>query len=98
MKKLKAVGTGLLRTMYGSYDAICDLVPVDTVVNCMIVASWHTRANRKAQNEILIYNCTTGQINMFTWGMFRMYAVNTFVKYPFENVFILPNPHFTTSK
>jgi hypothetical protein len=53
--------------MYGSYDAICDLVPVDTVVNCMIVASWHTRANRKAQNEILIY--TGGWENHFAEAM-----------------------------
>ena len=31
-----AVGTGLLRTMYGSYDAVCDLVPVD-IVNDLFV-------------------------------------------------------------
>ena len=87
--------------MYGSYDAICDLVPVDVVVNCMIVAGWRTgdaKLTALMSKKIPIYNCTTGQINTFTWGMFRQYAMSAFVKYPFENVFMLPNPHFTTSK
>ena len=89
-----AIGTGLLRTMFGNYESIADLVPVDIVVNCMITSAWYTISEQP--KKILVYHCTSGQINKFTWGMFRTYAINTFNKYPFENIVLLPYPHFTS--
>lgn len=91
-----ATGTGVLRTMLGNNDAIADIVPVDTPVNLMIAAGWFRGVEKT--KKLIVYNCTSGQINKLTWGMMEEYGSHCFFKNPFENTFIVPNPHFTPYK
>jgi fatty acyl-CoA reductase len=62
----------------------------------MIAAAWYGAT--KKTNKIVVYNCTSGQINKITWGMFEDYGLCSFLKYPFENIFFFPDPHFTSHK
>ena len=91
-----AIGTGLLRSMIGKEELIADIIPVDVTVNLMISAAWYS--SLKITDDIIVYNCTSGQINRLTWSEFKSYGMNFFMRYPFENVVLIPNPHFTTSK
>lgn len=43
---IAAAGKGFFRTMLCDGDKTADLVPVDTVINLMIVAAWRTATAR----------------------------------------------------
>jgi alcohol-forming fatty acyl-CoA reductase len=93
-----ATGTGILRSMLGNHEAIADIIPVDIPVNLMVAAAWYTSNTSKNDNsKIMVYNCTSGQINKLTWGMFERYGRDSFLNNPFEKLFFVPNPHFTTN-
>lgn len=91
-----ASGTGVLRTMLGHLDAVADLVPVDVVVNNLLASGWFRGVEKT--KKILVFHCTSGNRNKLTWGMMEDYGVNCFFKTPYEKVFIVPNPHFTSHK
>lgn len=69
-------------------DKVADLVPVDIVINLMIVAAWRTATHRT--NTIIVYNCSTGQQNPITWKHFvelafkysRQHPTNGAIWYP----------------
>lgn len=41
-----AVGKGLLRSMHGDCKSTADVIPVDLVSNCIIVAAWDVAVNK----------------------------------------------------
>ena len=90
-----ATGTGVLRSMLGNHDAIADIIPVDIPVNLMVAVAWFTAM--KNNKKIIVYNCTSGQINKLTWGMFETFGRESFSRNPFEKLFFVPNPRFTTN-
>ncbi|XP_011495917.1 PREDICTED: putative fatty acyl-CoA reductase CG5065 isoform X2 [Ceratosolen solmsi marchali] len=85
---IAAAGKGFFRTMLCHEDKVADLVPVDIVINLMIVAAWRTAIHRT--DSITVYNCSTGQQNPITWKHFvdlsfkysRMYPTNGAIWYP----------------
>lgn len=89
-----AIGKGILRTMMGNTNSTADIIPVDIPVNLMIVAGWYTGS--KKTKDMLVYNCTTGQINRLTWGMLERFSFESLMKNPLENIFLVPNPRFTS--
>lgn len=91
-----AIGKGILRTMIGNQNSTADIIPVDIPVNMMIVAGWY-RGARKTQ-DMVIYNSTTGQINRCTWGMVERFCKESLMKNPLENIFLVPDPKFTTHR
>lgn len=93
-----ATGSGLLRTMLAHPKAVADLIPLDMPVNLMIAAAWYTASKQKDRKQIVVYNCTSGQINTLTWGMFEYYGLRVMEKFPLDRIFIVPNPHFTQYK
>ncbi|KAK9306408.1 hypothetical protein QLX08_002921 [Tetragonisca angustula] len=88
---IAAAGKGFFRSMLCRDDMIADLVPVDIVINLMIVAAWKTATNRT--KTIPIYNCCTGQQNPITWKKFvdltfkysRLHPYNDVIWYPGGN-------------
>lgn len=80
--------------MMGNFNSTADIIPVDIPVNLMIVAGWYTGA--KKTKDINVYNCTTGQINRLTWGMLERCSFDSLMKNPLENIFLVPNPRFTS--
>ncbi|XP_076471448.1 fatty acyl-CoA reductase 1-like [Babylonia areolata] len=92
---LVAIGKGLLRCMHGNFHATADLIPVDIATNAMIAAAWYTGVEKPSTT--LVYNCTTGQMNRFTWGEVERMSHEFFIKNPCNTIARVPNPHFTLS-
>ena len=60
--------SGLLRTIVVDGEKVADLIPVDVVINAMIVAGWKRGTeDKKLNTPIPIYNCTSGATNAITW-------------------------------
>lgn len=94
-----ASGKGVLRVMLGNKNAIADIIPVDIPVNTIIAAAWLKATKQQSDpSQTVVYNCTTGQINPLRWGVVAKTSFSSITKNPFENVFLYPNPHFTSSK
>lgn len=55
---LAAAGKGIFRTMLCDPHKTADFVPVDMVINIMLVSAWKVGNNK--QKDITIYNCCTG--------------------------------------
>lgn len=91
-----ASSKGVLRTMLYDGNAVADLIPVDTVINLMITVAWHTAIRQ--QNQIMIYNCTSGLLNPITWGDIERVVFPILLKYPSVEVFRYPGGCFKTSK
>jgi fatty acyl-CoA reductase len=91
-----AIGKGILRTMMGNSNSTADLIPVDVTVNFLIASAWYTGTRRPA--DIKVYNNTTGQIKRLTWGMLERFSHESLTKNPLENVFLVPDPRFTSYK
>lgn len=60
---IAAAGKGLFRSMLCDPKKTADFVPVDMVINLMIVAAWKIGTHRT--KEIAIYNCCTGRVAFF---------------------------------
>jgi fatty acyl-CoA reductase len=80
------------------YDgaAAADLIPVDTVINLMITTAWYTATRRP--NSLMIYNCTSGQLNTITWGDIERIAFPVLIRYPSSEVFRYPGGSFKNSR
>lgn len=91
-----AVGKGVMRTMLYDSNAVADLIPVDTVINLMITAAWNT--GTKPSNEIMIYNCTSGQLNGITWGDIERIAFPILLRYPSKDILRYPGGSFKQSR
>lgn len=91
-----AVGKGIFRTMLGSGDKVADLVPVDTVINLMIVCAWRTHLRR--DQGVVVYNCCTGQQNPITWKRFVKSSFKYMRKHPFTEVVWYPGGDITSNR
>jgi len=65
-----ASGLGALRIMYGSPTNICDIVPVDVVVNSLLCVSYKTAITTSPQQTVQIYQCASSKSNPCTWGKY----------------------------
>lgn len=85
---VSAVGKGVFRTMMGNTEIIADVIPVDIVINLMIVSAWQTATNKPSFPKI--YNCCTGQQRPISWGDFVNTCILNTIKHPLEGVFWYP--------
>ncbi|XP_067132219.1 putative fatty acyl-CoA reductase CG5065 [Centruroides vittatus] len=83
---------GILRSMLCDQAKIFDFVPSDAVVNLMLAAAWRKSITpHRSEDEIPVYNCTSGSINPFTWSQFYKCLNTHYWKYPSENTFLYPS-------
>ncbi|XP_069357131.1 fatty acyl-CoA reductase wat-like [Maniola hyperantus] len=85
-----AVGavTGMLRTLQCDESVTADLVPVDSVVNCLMVAAYSVHHQYKSSSpppEPPIFNFVSSVENRITWGDFTMLNMARIDKHPFSN-------------
>lgn len=85
---ISAVGNGLFRTIICEKDYLCDVVPVDIVINLVIASAWRTATSKSP--DMQIYNCVTSQRNPITWGEFVNYSIQNMIKHPMEDVVWYP--------
>lgn len=50
------------------------------------------------EQDIPVYNNTTGQINECKWGLFKTECVRLSKEIPFDNLMLIPGGAFTQSK
>ncbi|XP_023220295.1 uncharacterized protein LOC111622181 [Centruroides sculpturatus] len=82
---------GILRSMLCDEAKVFDFVPSDAVVNLMLAAAWRKSVMpRRREDEIAVYNCTSGSINPFTTQQFFKCLNANYWKYPSENTFLYP--------
>ncbi|XP_075146064.1 putative fatty acyl-CoA reductase CG5065 [Haematobia irritans] len=79
------IGKGSLSSILGDKDVICDIIPVDYVVNSMIMT-----ALRATQGRIYISNCTSGVTNPITWHRLGCLTLKWSRIYPTRKVFMFP--------
>lgn len=86
---IAAAGKGFFRSMLCHEDKIADLVPVDIVINLMICAAWRTATSRP--NDIMVYNCCTGQKAPITWKEFVHQCFLSMRKHPLGDLMWYPD-------
>ena len=92
---MAGAATGILRTMLVKADKVADLIPVDTVINVMIVAAWATASEEVSLNQkIPIYNVTSGGTNPITWGNIESWALKSIHQFPVDTVLWYPGGSF----
>ncbi|GLV36881.1 uncharacterized protein CBL_02284 [Carabus blaptoides fortunei] len=92
---IAAAGKGIFRTMLCHPDKVADFIPVDMVINLMLVTAWKT-ATAKSK-EILVFNCSTGQRMPITWSKFIGLCFVYMRKHPFSEVTWYPDGKITDS-
>lgn len=85
---ISAVGNGLFRTIICEKDYLCDVIPVDIVINLVIASAWR-QAITKSQT-MKVYNCVTGRQQPITWGEFVGFSIRYMIKHPMEDVIWYP--------
>lgn len=83
-----AIANGDLRTLICEQNILFDIVPVDTIINMMIVTAWKTAINKTY--EIKVYNCVSSKQNPITWGEFIVKTMKYIYLHPLEGVFWYP--------
>jgi len=100
---MAACQSGLMRTMHVGKEKVADLIPVDVVINCMIVAAWKrgkAESNNNFTSEpIPIYQSTSGNLNPITWGQIEEWALLSIRKFPLDSNTMVwyPGGSFKTS-
>lgn len=84
-----AVGKGILRSMKCDFRGVADIIPVDIPVNMLITVAWYTAVSKPT--NVLIYHCTTGSVNPFTWGEMEDVVMNVWKKVPLDACFRRPS-------
>uniref|UniRef100_A0AAR5Q418 Fatty acyl-CoA reductase n=1 Tax=Dendroctonus ponderosae TaxID=77166 RepID=A0AAR5Q418_DENPD len=93
---IAAAGKGLFRTMLCDSTKKADLVPVDTVINLMIVSAWRIASSKT--KEIPIYNCVTGQRKPITWSHFIDLCFKYLRMHPLSEISWYPDGSVTASR
>ncbi|XP_069702744.1 putative fatty acyl-CoA reductase CG8306 [Periplaneta americana] len=79
---------GVVRRLPISKDLVYDYIPVDIVINELMVAAWHVGSTRPQTTPV--YHCTSSTINPFRWvsvehklnGYLHKYPLKSAVWYP----------------
>lgn len=89
------ISRGSVRSAYGNPKIIMDIIPVDTVVNTILTAAWHTVAYN--QEKIRVYNCTSGSINRIYWKDLGTLTKRYAMEYPTKYLNWYPEFNFHTN-
>jgi fatty acyl-CoA reductase len=76
-----ACGLGVLHCMEGRGHQIVDFIPVDFVVDEILVAAWHTYENPPGE-RMLVYHASSSFRNPYYWEHFRSSVVGYFRRRP----------------
>lgn len=79
---------GVVRRLPINKDIVYDYIPVDTVINELIVAAWHVGATRPQTTPV--YHCTSSTTNPFQWSAVG-HKINGYLhKYPLKSAVWYP--------
>lgn len=95
---VSAVGNGVFRTIICESNYVVDVVPVDIVINLMIVTAWRTASTDNASTDMKVYNCVTSKQNPVTWKEFVGLSLQNMIKHPLEGVFWFPTAKLSMNR
>ncbi|KAE8743217.1 hypothetical protein FOCC_FOCC011197 [Frankliniella occidentalis] len=91
-----AIGMGTLSCIYGDFDKVADVVPVDVCINLTVAAAWGCAAGDA--RDLTVYNCVTGATAPITWARLTALWVEATRRRPFARSLWMPAINFTTSR
>ncbi|XP_073817826.1 fatty acyl-CoA reductase wat-like [Musca autumnalis] len=83
---------GALRVVNLTYERRAPIVPVDYCANIMLAAAWYTASSDKSRftKGPTIYNFTTDESNLMTWGRYINLYLNYNLLMPYSKVIWYP--------
>ncbi|XP_066904629.1 putative fatty acyl-CoA reductase CG5065 isoform X2 [Halyomorpha halys] len=90
------IARGTIRSIICNDKYLVDIIPVDIVVDTLIVAAWHTATFRKG--VVPVYNCTSGTLNPITWKQLGILTLKHSYSTPSKYVQWYPGFSFTTNR
>ncbi|XP_050685690.1 putative fatty acyl-CoA reductase CG8306 [Leptidea sinapis] len=90
---LMGAAKGVVRRLPLAAENIADYIPVDVVVNHLLVAGWH--ATHKA--GLSVYHCTSSTQNPFRWSMLESSVNDILHNYPLNSAVWYPHLQFVPS-
>lgn len=91
------VGRGTISSIMGVGEYIVDIIPVDVVCNTMITAAW-ANCFMRPPNEVVVYNCISGQRNPILWKEMNDKIVKHARKNPSKYISMYPKFRYTTNR
>lgn len=86
---LMGASKGVVRRLPVAKDLIYDYIPVDLVVNTLLVAAY--TISREKSKEVKIYHCTSGTCNPFRWRLVSERIDEFLHKYPLRSAVWYPS-------
>ncbi|KAF6210890.1 hypothetical protein GE061_014002 [Apolygus lucorum] len=90
------IGRGTIRSIICNEKYLVDIIPVDIVVDTLIVAAWQTANCRK--NSVTVYNCTSGSLNPIYWHQLGKLTLKHSKTTPSKYLQWYPGFSFTTNR
>jgi len=87
---------GVVRRLPANPSLIYDYIPVDVVINTIIVATWYSAQlpESTVDGQTPIFHCTTSTCNPFRWTDISSILTTTLHKYPIRGAIWYPNIKF----
>ncbi|XP_029719257.1 putative fatty acyl-CoA reductase CG8306 [Aedes albopictus] len=92
---LMGAAKGVIRRLPVGTELIYDYIPVDTVVNQILVTAFHIQRN--GFKELSIYHCTSSTCNPFRWDSVKEQVNDYLHKYPLKSAVWYPHLKFLPS-
>ncbi|XP_055602545.1 putative fatty acyl-CoA reductase CG8306 [Uranotaenia lowii] len=92
---LMGAAKGIIRRLPVGTELICDYIPVDTVVNQILVTGYYI-ADRNTK-QISIFHCTSSTCNPFKWDSVKDKVNEYLHKYPLKSAVWYPHLKFVPS-
>ncbi|CAB0014994.1 unnamed protein product [Nesidiocoris tenuis] len=90
------IGRGTIRSIICNDRYLVDIIPVDIVVDTLIVAAWQTAHYRR--NSVTVYNCTSGSLNPIHWHELGDLTLKHSLTTPSKYLQWYPGFSFTTNR
>lgn len=85
---------GVVRRLPLAKENIADYIPVDVVVNELLVAGWHAATTKSG---LTVYHCSSSTQNPFRWAMLESSVNGNLHKYPLKSAVWYPHLKFVPS-
>ncbi|XP_049883836.1 putative fatty acyl-CoA reductase CG8306 [Pectinophora gossypiella] len=91
---MMGAGKGVVRRLPLAKENIADYIPVDVVVNELLVAGWQAA---KAKSGLSVYHCSSSTCRPFAWAMLENQVNGMLHKYPLKGAVWYPHLKFVPS-
>ncbi|XP_023936978.1 putative fatty acyl-CoA reductase CG8306 [Bicyclus anynana] len=91
---LMGAAKGVVRRLPQAKENIADYIPVDVVVNQLLVAGWHAATEKPG---LTVYHCSTSTQKPFRWVMLDSVINRMLHNYPLQSAVWYPHLEFVSS-